>query len=400
MVIAEHLKKGFGENLLIDDLDFRLPQRRHRRRHRPERRRQDDAVPHDRRPGEARRRRAQGRRDGEAGLRRSVARGDRARQERVAADLARRRVPRVRQAEDQLARLHVVVRLPRLRSAEARQGAVGRRAQPPAPGDDAQDRRQPPAARRADQRSRRRHAARARRGALSVRRLRRRHQPRSLVPRSRRHAHPRLRGRRQGRLVRGQLSRPTRPTRSAASAPTPISRTASSTRSSRTSRGGRHVRPLVVVIAQLDAAPAPVQKASSEADVGRASSRTRRSCRPRTPRRSTCRRSIRSASFGHKTWLHRRRRRQGVLGRVRREHQHAGRALRAVLRRGGRGRDGAGERPRHGIRRSWFRTACRPRRQPTHAERPRRSSARYGQVSPQTDFTSPTQMLSHAVRQQ
>ena len=47
--------KGFGDNLLIEDLDFRLPARRHRRRHRPQRRRQDDAVPHDHRPGEARR---------------------------------------------------------------------------------------------------------------------------------------------------------------------------------------------------------------------------------------------------------------------------------------------------------------------------------------------------------
>ena len=133
-----------------------------------------------------------------------------------------------------LARLHVVVQLPRLRSAEAGQGAVGRRAQPAAPGEDAQGRRQPAAPRRADQRSRRRHAARARGGALSVRRLRGGHPPRSLVPRSHRHAHPRLRGRRQGRLVRGQLPGLRGRQASAASAPTPTSRTASATRSSRT----------------------------------------------------------------------------------------------------------------------------------------------------------------------
>ena len=41
--------------------------------------------------------------------------------------------------------------------------------------------------------------------ALLVRRLRRRHQPRPLVPRPRRDAHARVRGRQQGRLVRRQL---------------------------------------------------------------------------------------------------------------------------------------------------------------------------------------------------
>ena len=68
-----------------------------------------------------------------------------------------------------------------------------------------QVRRQPAAARRADQRSRRRHAARAGRGAGGFRRLRRHHQPRPLVPRPHRHPHPRLRGRQPRRMVRGQL---------------------------------------------------------------------------------------------------------------------------------------------------------------------------------------------------
>ena len=67
-------------------------------------------------------------------------------------------------------------------------------------------RRQPAAARRADQRSRRRHAARPRGGAAGLRRLRRRHQPRSLVPRPHRHAHPGVRRGQQGGLVRGELS--------------------------------------------------------------------------------------------------------------------------------------------------------------------------------------------------
>jgi ATPase subunit of ABC transporter with duplicated ATPase domains len=53
--------------------------RRHRRRDRPERRRQDHFVPHDHRPGTARCRHAARRRDGEARLRRPVARQPRRR---------------------------------------------------------------------------------------------------------------------------------------------------------------------------------------------------------------------------------------------------------------------------------------------------------------------------------
>ena len=48
------LSKGFGDRLLIDELVVQTAARRHRRRHRPERRRQDHAVPHDHRPGKAR----------------------------------------------------------------------------------------------------------------------------------------------------------------------------------------------------------------------------------------------------------------------------------------------------------------------------------------------------------
>ena len=74
-------------------------------------------------------------------------------------------------------------------------------------GSDQQGGRQRPAARRADQRPRRRHPAGpgGRRGGL--RRLCGHHQPRSLVPRSRGHPHPGLRGRLAGPLVRGQLHR-------------------------------------------------------------------------------------------------------------------------------------------------------------------------------------------------
>ena len=48
--------KGFGERLLIDDLSLQPAARGHRRRDRPQRRRQDHPVPDDRRGGEARRR--------------------------------------------------------------------------------------------------------------------------------------------------------------------------------------------------------------------------------------------------------------------------------------------------------------------------------------------------------
>ena len=67
------------------DRQPRLPPagRRHRRRHRPQRRGQDDAVPHDRRPGAARQRRAARRPDGRAGLRRSEPRRAGRRQDRL-----------------------------------------------------------------------------------------------------------------------------------------------------------------------------------------------------------------------------------------------------------------------------------------------------------------------------
>ena len=74
VVEAEASRKGYGDRLLFEDLDFAPAARRHRRRHRPQRRRQDDAVPHDHRPGEARRRHAPRRRHRAARLRRPVPR--------------------------------------------------------------------------------------------------------------------------------------------------------------------------------------------------------------------------------------------------------------------------------------------------------------------------------------
>ena len=110
-----------------------------------------------------------------------------------------------RQARGEFARLLLGLQLQGRRSAEESRPALRRRAQPRASRQDAQIRRQCSAARRADQRSRRRYAARARRGAGRFRRLRRDHQPRSLVPRPHRHPHPRLRGRQPCRMVRGQF---------------------------------------------------------------------------------------------------------------------------------------------------------------------------------------------------
>ena len=68
-------------------------------------------------------------------------------------------------------------------------------------------RRQRAAARRADQRPRRRHAAGARGRPRELPRLRRRDQPRPLVPRPHRHPRAGVRGRQPGALVRGQLHR-------------------------------------------------------------------------------------------------------------------------------------------------------------------------------------------------
>ena len=50
----KEVSKGYGDRLLIDKLSFQLPPGRDRRDHRPQRRRQVDAVPHDHRAGEAR----------------------------------------------------------------------------------------------------------------------------------------------------------------------------------------------------------------------------------------------------------------------------------------------------------------------------------------------------------
>ena len=56
VVEARGVRKAYGDLLLMDDVEVHAAARRHRRRDRPERRGQDDAVPDDRRAGAAGRR--------------------------------------------------------------------------------------------------------------------------------------------------------------------------------------------------------------------------------------------------------------------------------------------------------------------------------------------------------
>ena len=209
VVEAEHLRKGYGDTLLIDDLTFTLPPRRHRRRHRPERRRQDDAVPHDHRPGEARRRRRS-----RVGDTVELAYVDQSRdaldadKHRLGGDHRRARHDRARQARDR-------TRAPTSRwfnfKGADQQKQVGELsggernrvhlAKLLRSGGNVLLLDEPTNDLDVD-------TLRALEEALDrLRRLRRRDQPRSLVPRPHRHPHPRLRGRLAGALVRGQLQR-------------------------------------------------------------------------------------------------------------------------------------------------------------------------------------------------
>ena len=108
---AHDLEKGFEGRTLMHDVHLHPAQGRHRRRHRAQRRRQDDAVPDDHRRGEARRRRAQGRPDGEDLLRRPEPWWHRPEQERLGGRLRRPGLHQGRQLRDELARLRGVVRL-------------------------------------------------------------------------------------------------------------------------------------------------------------------------------------------------------------------------------------------------------------------------------------------------
>ena len=228
VVEAEHLRKGYGDRLLIDDLSFTLPRGGIVGVIGAERRGQDHAVPHARRPGAARRRRA----------RRSVRPSQFAYvdQSRESLDADKTVYEEITGGVDHLkvgdrevhGRAYVAgfnfkgsdqqKRVGDLSGGERNRLHLAKALLMGA---------QRVAARRADQRPRRRHAARARRGAARVPGLRGRDQSRSLVPRPHRDARARVRGRQRGARGSRATSPTTRTIGTSASAPTPISRTAS-----------------------------------------------------------------------------------------------------------------------------------------------------------------------------
>ena len=135
VVEARDLRKGYGDMLLIDDLDFTLPR---------------GGIVGVIGPNGAGKttlfRMLVGQEQPDAGTLKvgetvQIGYVDQSRealdrrQDGVGGDLRRRGRDRARQEDDQLARLRVVVQLPRARPAAEGRHAVGRRAQPPAPGE-------------------------------------------------------------------------------------------------------------------------------------------------------------------------------------------------------------------------------------------------------------------------
>ena len=101
VVDVEALSKGYGDRLLIDKLTFKLPPGGIVGVIGAERRRQDDVLPHDHRPGEAGLGLNQDRRERSARLCRSVARRARRQEERLGGNLRRLRPASARQARGQ-----------------------------------------------------------------------------------------------------------------------------------------------------------------------------------------------------------------------------------------------------------------------------------------------------------
>ena len=121
MVIeAEHIGKGFGDRLLDRRSLLQAAARRHCRRDRAERRRQDHAVPHDRGPGQARQRRHPRGRHGEARLCRSVARYARRQEDGVRGNLRRQRRDQARGPRGSVAGLRRLVQLQGRRTSRRR----------------------------------------------------------------------------------------------------------------------------------------------------------------------------------------------------------------------------------------------------------------------------------------
>ena len=114
----EHLSKGFRRQSLDRRSDSQVAAGRHRRHHRPERRRQDHAVPHDHGAGKTRPRHDQDRRIGASRLCRPVARLARRQEDGLGGNFRRPRSAAARQARGQFARLLLVIQLQGRRSAE------------------------------------------------------------------------------------------------------------------------------------------------------------------------------------------------------------------------------------------------------------------------------------------
>ena len=225
--------RATATTLLIEDLTFNLPRGGIVGVIGAERRRQDDAVPHDHRPGEARRRHAAHRRHRQARLRRPEPRRARRRQDR--------RSRRSRRARSMLeigkrkitSRAYVAgfnfkgtdqqKRVKDLSGGERNRVHLAKLLR---------TRRQPAAARRADQRPRRRHAARAR--GRAARRSPAASSSSATTAGSSTASPPTSSPSRATARWSGSraTTRTTRPTGSGAWARTPTSRTASATRSS------------------------------------------------------------------------------------------------------------------------------------------------------------------------
>ncbi len=131
---------------------------------------------------------------GQTGVRGSEPRRSRPGQNDLGDDLRGKRHHPARESRGQFKGVCLALQLFGNRPAEEGKPDLRGRAEPRPPRADAQGGGERPAPRRADERPRREHDARPRGGAGELRRLRRDHQPRPLVPRPDRHAHPGLRG--------------------------------------------------------------------------------------------------------------------------------------------------------------------------------------------------------------
>ena len=205
VIEAEGLRKGYGNQVLIDELSFSLP---------------PGGIVGVIGPNGAGKttlfRMITGQEAPDAGtievgdtvkLSTSISRAMRSdpREHRLAGDLRRPGRDRARRGGDELPRLCRRVQLQGRRPAEEGRPALGRRAQPRAHGQAAARGGQRAAARRADQRPRRRDAEGAGGRARGLRGLRRGDLPRSLLPRPPLHAYPRLRGRRHVEWFEGNF---------------------------------------------------------------------------------------------------------------------------------------------------------------------------------------------------